>query len=116
MAGTPRVSTGRVSGVPRRVGRVLEGSVQSEHIYDTTMEVGKEGRLGVKLAPGETGLVQTRQGLALAPGAVGEMNRPQMNRIEDLAAAASAATITLKVNEILAELRRTKNMRSGGLT
>jgi hypothetical protein len=115
MSVTPRRGTGRVSGVPRRVGRVLEHAVQSESVYDPTLTVSKTGRLGVNAAP-DGGLVQTREGLALSPSVVGEKNRPQMNRVDDLASGASASTIATKVNEILAELRRTTHMRgSSGL-
>lgn len=112
---TPQRSTARVSGVPRRVGRVLEHAVQSDSRYGNTLEVGQDGRLDIKLTRNDSGLELTKEGLRLADAARGEMNRPQMNRVDDLATGASAATILAKVNELLAELRRTTHMKSGGL-
>ncbi len=111
---TPRRATGRVAGVPRRVGRVLEHGVQSDSVYNDSLDVDKNGRLGLRIAKGEKGLIETRQGIMLDPAAVGEKNRPQLNLQRDLASGATVAEVVTAFNALLAELKRTKNMLGGG--
>ncbi len=108
---TPQRFTGRAGGtVPGRVRRALDGAVDTSRRVNESLTVDKEGRLGTKLAR-SGGLRMGKDGLELDPIAVGDKNRDPMSLVQDLASGASAATIVTKVNELLAELRRTKRMR-----
>jgi hypothetical protein len=109
---TPRRFTARVAGVPRRLGRLMEGAVDTNRTYDDTMDVAPNGRLGVRVAKGSI-LRQTKRGLDIDPQAVGEKNRPQLAHITDIAAGSTLAETITTFNALLAELRRTKNMRGG---
>lgn len=94
----------------------MEGAVDSTRTYGNTIQVDpSDGRLEVKLARGETALQMTKDGLVVKQEALGEMNRPQMNLIKDLASGASTADAVTAINSILSELRRTGNMRGGSL-
>jgi hypothetical protein len=74
------------------------------------VEVGTDGRAGVVLAR-NSGLMMTRDGLMLDKQVVGDKNRAEMDRIADIEAAPTAAELATKLNELLAELRRTKRLR-----
>lgn len=95
-----------------RIRRALDGAVDSERRFGNTLEVSKEGRLEVKIAKGQP-IKQTRQGLVIDEQAVGEMNREPMRAIDDIPTGSTLAVTITKVNELLAELRRTKNLRGG---
>ena len=124
--------------MPGRVRRALDGGVESTQRYGDTLEVAQDGRLEVRMSR-NGGLKRTADGLAMADAEAGEMNRAQLNRIKDVdvftvTAATSNGSVTLlmnninaavlpsiqdqltrleeKQNELLAELRRTQNMRS----
>lgn len=126
------------SNMPGRVRRALDGGVESTQRYGDTLEVAQDGRLEVRMSR-NGGLKRTADGLALSSGGVGEMNRSQLSRIKDvevftITAATSNGSVTLlrdninnavipsiqdqlarleeKQNELLAELRKTRNMRS----
>jgi hypothetical protein len=71
-----------------------------------------EGRLEVQLAEA-SGLVKTREGLMVDPAARGEKNRESLRNMKSLASTASTADIIEALNELLSELKRTKNMRGG---
>ncbi len=108
---TPQRFTGRAgSGVSGRVRRALDGAVDTSRRVDDTLAVGKDGRLGAKLAR-SGGLRMGPDGLELDPIAVGEKNHDPMPLIKELDSGASAATIAEAFNNLLRELRRTKRMR-----
>lgn len=110
MTKSPQRFTGRAgSQSTGRLRRALDGAIDSQRRYGDTLEVQK-GRLEAKVTPGG-GLVQTKRGLEVDQLALGDKNRPQLNFIRDIDAAATNATINTKLNEILAELRRTGRMR-----
>jgi len=111
MAGTPQRFTPRAgSGLPGRVRRSLDGGAESTQRFNGSLAVDKDGRLGAKLSK-DSGLEMTRDGLRVSPQVLGDKNREQMDRIADLETSATAATIVSKVNELLAELRRTRRVR-----
>ena len=97
------------SGMPGRVRRALDGGVESFQRYGNTTEV-VNGKVETKAARGG-GLLVTDHGLMLDPAKVGEKNRPELNFIRDLSSSASTADVIEKLNELLAELRRTSHMR-----
>lgn len=103
---TPRSS----SALPGRVRRSLDGASQSGQRNGDTIEVAADGRLESRLVR-NGGLELTRQGLKVNAESVGEKNRPQLSALRELDAAASAATVAAKVNELMAELRRTGHMK-----
>ena len=126
------------SKMPGRVRRALDGGVESTQRYGDTLEVAQDGRLEVRMSR-NSGLKRTADGLAMVDAEAGDKNRAQLNRIKDvevftITAATSNGSVTLlrdninaavlpsiqdqltrleeKQNELLAELRRTQNMRS----
>lgn len=108
---TPQRFTGRAgSGTPGRVRRALDGAVDTSRRVNESLTVDKEGRLGTKLAR-SGGLRMGPDGLELDPIAVGEKNHSPIDRIAELPSGATAADIREVVNNLLAELRRTKRMR-----
>lgn len=90
----------------------MEGAVDTSRTYADSLEVERDGRLGVRVAKGSV-LRMTPRGLDIDPQAIGERNRAQMNAIADAATGATTADLVSKVNELLAELRRTKRVRGG---
>ena len=117
MAGTtPRRATGRASArLPGRVRRALDGSVDSTRVYGDSLEVDREGRLETRVAKRGSGLIVTREGLKVDQEAVGEKNREAMTFQQDLTVSGiTAAEVATALNLLLAELRRTGNMRNGG--
>lgn len=103
---TPRAG----SRAPGALRRSLDGGVETSQRFNGSMSVDKDGRLGASLAR-DGGLVMTRDGLKVDVGSLGDKNHSMMRQVADLATGASAATILLKVNELLDELRRTKRLR-----
>jgi hypothetical protein len=111
VAGTPQRFTPRAgSNLPGRVRRSLDGGVESAKRFDGSVDIKKDGRLGVNIAR-NSGLEMTRDGLRISPQALGEKNRPQLDSIRDLSSSASGSQLIDKVNELLFELRRTGSMR-----
>ena len=102
---TPRSS----SQLPGRVRRALDGSIDSQQRYGDSVKVAEDGRVEVNVVDGG-GLKMTKQGLMVDLEQVGEKNRPVMNRVADPESTA-ATDVYATVLEILAELRRTGNMR-----
>jgi hypothetical protein len=110
----PQRFTGRAgSKSSGRVRRALDGAIDTQRRNGDTLDV-VDGRLDVKLARG-TALRVTRTGLDIAPSALGDKNRDSMSFVRDAATGATAADLVTKVNELLAELRRTKRMHGGTL-
>ena len=109
---TPHRFTVRATGVPRRVGRALEGAVDTDRRYGDTLDVQTDGRLDVRIAKGSA-LRMTRRGLDIDPQELGDKNHPQLKHIADVASGATLAETQSTLNEILAELRKTKNMKGG---
>lgn len=110
---TPHRFKSRVSsGLPRRLGRVVEGAVDSDRVYGEGLEVQPDGRLDLRVAKGSV-LRMTRRGLDIDRENLGEKNRPQLDRIADVPTGSSTADLLAAFNTLLAELRRTKNMRGG---
>jgi hypothetical protein len=109
---TPHRFTSRVSGVPRRVGRALEGRVDTDRSYGDTLDVQTDGRLDVRIAKGSV-LRMTRRGLDIDAQQLGEKNRAALQHMADVPTGSTLATLLTAHNELLAELRRTKNMRGG---
>lgn len=107
---TPQRFTGRV-GVHGngRVRRALNAVSDTRQRFDESVDVGKDGRLGVKLSR-SSGLKMTREGLALDPLALGDKNRDSMSLIKD-PSSVTVADVHSTLVELLAELRRTKRMR-----
>jgi hypothetical protein len=87
----------------------MDGSVESPQRYGDTTEV-VNGKVEAKVAR-NSGLLVTPHGLAIDPSKVGEPNRQPLNFIRDAEATASTADLIDKVNELLAELRRTTHMK-----
>lgn len=90
----------------------MEGAVDTSRTYGDGLDVARDGRLDIRVAKGSV-LRMTSRGLDIDPLALGEKNRAQMNHIADAATGATTADLVLKVNELLAELRRTKRVRGG---
>ena len=55
----------------------------------------------------------TRRGLDIDQENLGEKNRPQLKHIADVPTGSSTATLLTAFNELLAEFRRTHNMKGG---
>ncbi len=102
---TPRAG----SSMPGRVRRALDGQIDTQRRLGPSLDVDRDGRMVAKLAP-NSGLKETRQGLALDAQALGEKNRPQMARIKD-PASSSAADVHATVIELLEALRRSGRMK-----
>jgi hypothetical protein len=100
--------------MPGRVRRAMDGGVESKQRYGNTVEVASDGRLEVKAARGG-GLKMTKDGLALSPTEAGEMNRPQINRMNEIPFVSTNATLNAcreTINALISEMKRTQNMRS----
>jgi len=95
--------------MPGRVRRHLDGGVESPQRYGDTTEI-VNGKVEAKVARGG-GLLMTRDGLTLDESKVGQKNRDPLNFIRDAPATASTADLIDKMNELLAELRRTSHMK-----
>ena len=108
---TPRRFTGRTNQAERRLGRLMEGAVDSSRTYGKSIDPGTDGRLEIKTPKG-SGLKVTSRGLELDPAVAGEKNRVSMVPIDDLATGASAGNLVVTVNELLQALRDTKRMRT----
>lgn len=109
-ARSPQRFSGRAgSQSTGRLRRALDGAIDTDRRYGNTLEI-KDKRLEAKVTPGG-GLLQTKRGLEIDQLVVGDKNRPQLNFIRDIDAAATNQTINTKLNEILSELRRTGRMR-----
>lgn len=98
------------SSMPGRVRRSLDGGVDSERRFASSLSVQKDGRLGARLAR-NSGLEETRQGLRINKAEVGEKNRPMLNTIRDPESGATAADLRVTMIELLREMRRTGRMR-----
>lgn len=108
---TPQRFTGRAGArLPGRVRRALDAQVDTQRRLGETLDVDKDGRMQVRAASGG-GLVQTKQGLVVDPGAVGDKNLAPMALVKDLDSTAVLADVIAKMNELLSEHRRTKRMR-----
>lgn len=115
MSTSPQRFTGRAgSKSSGRLRRALDGAIDTDRRNGNTLDV-TDGRLDVKLARG-TALRVTRTGLDITPSALGDKNHSSMNYVRDVQTnTPSVYTLQLKVNELLAELRRTKRMHGGTL-
>lgn len=107
---TPRRFTGRTTGAERRLGRLMEGGVDSSRTYGKSIDPANDGRLEVKTPTG-SGLKVTEQGLVL-DGELGDTNLVAMVPLDDLAAAATAGDLVTAVNSLLQSLRDTKRLRT----
>ena len=107
---TPRRFTARVAGVPRRVGRLAEGSVDTDRTYGDTIDPASDGRLEVRI-PKNSGLKITPRGLVVDPAA-GDKNLIKMVPQDDLAATPTVETIATAFNSLLQAHRDTKRMRT----
>lgn len=110
---TPGRFTGRAgSGSPGRVRRALDGAAVSGKRYGDALQIDpKTGRLDLKI-PNDSPLTLTKRGLELDPSKLGDKNRDAMRAITDIdETTATAALNAAKLNEILAELRRTKRLK-----
>lgn len=90
----------------------MEGAVDTSRTYGDGLDVAPDGRLDIRVAKGSV-LRMTSRGLDIDPLALGEVNRPQLNHIADAATGSTTADLVLKINELLAELRRTKHAKGG---
>lgn len=108
---TPQRFTPRAgSSLPGQVRRALDGHINSQQRNGESLEVAKDGRLEARLDP-SGGLKMSRQGLALDALALGEQNRPPIERMSALSASATTADLIASMNKLLSELRRTGRMR-----
>lgn len=108
----PQRFTGRAgSASSGRLRRALDGAIDTERRYGQTLMV-EDGRVEVQLGP-SSGLMKTRQGLMLDKTQIGDKNREQLRRIADVSSSATLAELITCFNDLLSELRRTKNMRGG---
>jgi hypothetical protein len=102
---TPRGS----SALPGKVRRALDGAIESSQRFGDGLGI-EDGRLVPMVVRGG-GLKVTRGGLMVDAEQVGEKNRPALNAMRNLATTATTADVIAKVNELLAELQRTGNMK-----
>lgn len=105
---TPRRFTGRTTQVERRLGRLMEGAVDTSRTYGRSIDPDAKGRLEVKAGPG---LKVTNRGLEI-DGGLGDKNLVAMVPIDDLASSATAGDLVTVVNALLQALRDTKRMRT----
>ena len=96
--------------LPSNVRRALNGAIDTDRRNNMSLDVDRDGRLGVNIAPGSV-LKMTRRGLDIDQGAIGEKNREPLNHITNPDSAPTTAELSSKITEILNELRRTKHMR-----
>jgi len=108
---TPRRFTGRTNQAERRLGRLMEGAVDSSRTYGKSIDPGTDGRLEIKTPKG-SGLKVTNRGLEIDPLAVGEKNLVKMVPVDDLDAAATVGDAVATVNALLQALRDSKRMRT----
>lgn len=116
MPTTPGRFTGRAgSGSPGRVRRAIDGAIVGDKRYGDSLEIDpKTKRLNLKL-PADSPLTVTKRGLEFDVSKLGDKNRDPMRAITDVdETTATAATNAAKLNEILAELRRTKRLKGFG--
>lgn len=108
---TPQKFSGRI-GVQGngRLRRALNAVGDSKQRFDDSVDVDKNGRLGIKLAR-NSGLEMGRDGIKLSPQILGDKNHEMIVRQNDLASTATASQIVTAFNDLLSELRRTKRMR-----
>lgn len=104
---TPRNFTGRAEK-GRRLGRLMEGAVDSSRTYGKSIAPGQDGRLETKVGPG---LKITSRGVEL-DGELGEKNKIMMVPIVDAATAASLGDVIALVNLMLKSERDTKRRRT----
>ncbi len=115
MGQSPQRFSGRAgSRLPGRVRRALDAQIDTERRLDGTLKVDKNGRMGTNISR-KGGLLETPQGLAVDPAQVGEMNRAAMKHIIDIDTSSGTllADTATKMNELLAELRRTGRVKGG---
>ena len=109
---TPRRFTSRIVTklAERRLGRLMEGAVDSSRTYGKSIDPGTDGRLEIK-TPRGSGLKVTPRGLEI-DGDLGDKNNVMMIPIDDLAAAATAGDLVAALNALLQAQRDTKRMRT----
>lgn len=108
---TPQRFTSRISGgSSRRLGRALEGAVDSAQRFNESVDVDKDGRLGVRVPNGGS-LKVTSLGLELT-GPLGDKTLVRMVPIDDLAASPAVTEISTQFNALLQALRDTFRMRT----
>lgn len=106
-----RRGAGRVGvGKSARERRIFQARGENWTLGDG-LEVDSQGRLTVKLAP-DSPLKIDRDGIREQTGALGEKNYPAMGPIAKLSTGAGTNEIVSKLNEIIAELIRTRRSRT----
>lgn len=106
-----RRGTGRIGvGKSARERRLFQAQGENWTLGDG-LEVDSQGRLSVKLAP-DSPLQIDVDGIREKEGVLGEKNYPVMGPVDKLASGASTSDIVSKVNELIAELIRTRRSRT----